>query len=106
MDFSGTVSGNLTCAGVATLSSPGVLNGALLVQNGGGVTNASTMNSTFSVNSGGMFVNQTSGSLASIGAASGVASGGVLINRGQITGASMSVGGTFEEDRKSTRLNS
>ena len=97
MDFSGTVAGNLTCAGVATLSSPGVLNGALLVQNGGVVTNASTMNSTFSVNSGGMFVNQTSGSLASIGAASGVASGGVLINRGQITGASMSVGGTFED---------
>ncbi len=97
MNFSGTIAGNLNSAGVATLTSPGTLNGALLVLNGGVVTNAGTMNGTFSVSTNSLFVNNPSSSLASIGTSSGVSLGGILINRGTIAGVNLTIGGTFED---------
>ncbi len=95
MDFSGSLSGNLTCAGVANAS--GTVSGALVVQNGGVATNSGTMSSTLSVNNGGVLINGLSGSFASIGGSSSVSAGGVLINRGGITGQSLSINGTLKD---------
>lgn len=97
MNFSGAIAGNLNSAGVATLASLGTLNGALLVLTGGVVTNAGIMNGTFSVSTNGLFVNNPSSSLASIGTSSGVSLGGILVNRGTIAGVNLTIGGTFED---------
>jgi hypothetical protein len=95
MDFSGTIGGNLNVAGVATSS--GTVNGALSVNSGGIVTNSGTMNSTFLVNSGGYFVNRPGASMASIGTASSIATGGAMFNRGNLTGVNIGVSGEFKD---------
>ena len=94
MNFTGSIGGNLTVAGIATSS--GTVNGVLLVQNGGVVTNVGTMNSTFAVGSGGLLVNNPFGNFANIGLSS-VSAGAVMVNRGSITGQGFDVSGTFKD---------
>ncbi len=99
MNFSGAIGGNLDCAGTATSS--GSIAGTLTVQAGGIVTNSGSLANPFSVQSGGWLYNTSLGSLNNIGTGSSalpqVASGGVFINNGIISGDILYVSGTFED---------
>ena len=93
MYFSGSISGDLTCAGVGTAL--GTVNGTLSVQSGGLVTNAGTMNGPFTVN--GTLVNNPGATFPSFGVSSSVPAGGTLVNRGGLTGVNLTIGGTFKD---------
>jgi hypothetical protein len=96
MNFSNAISGGLTCSGVATMSAAGTVGGIVSVSGGGILTNFGTMSASFGVSSNGLFVNNVSASLAAI-ASSSVNVGGKMINRGNISGANLTIGGTFED---------
>lgn len=94
LNYSGTVNGNVTCAGLGINN--GTINGPLTVATGGLFTNLNTLDATFATQTGGSLVN--AGSITfPLGYTSTVATNSMFINEGSISGDVISVTGTFED---------
>jgi len=102
MAYSGSVSGAfvLNGGGKATLLSGGTINSTFLVQSNGVFTNSGTIQGgSLNVSTGGLFVNVSGGNLANIGSSATVS--GTLVNSG-IIGAenqanTLTINGTFKD---------
>jgi len=91
--WSGEVVGSSDISGGATNS--GTLTGGLTVSPGGAFTNNGTINSSFGVATNGLLINNSS--INNLGNST-VSAGGRLVNSsGNLTGTSLTIGGTFED---------
>jgi len=95
LDFTGSINGNVDCAGIA--QSSGTINGAVTAQSGGAVTNAGILNGSFTVNTNGLLVNNPSANMAGIGSSATVGAGGTFVNRSTVNGINLSVSGTLND---------
>lgn len=90
MNFSGTISAGVTCAGTAVNS--GTINGTVTLQSGGVFTNLNTINGPFTLNSG-SFMNNAA-TITGVGPTATVAANAYLLNSGTIDDTGIAAGGT------------
>ncbi|MGH7951599.1 MAG: hypothetical protein ACREFE_06735, partial [Limisphaerales bacterium] len=91
LDYSGTVSAGITCAGLGL--NPGTINGFVDVQAGGVFTNLNTINGPITLESGSFMDNAAT--INGMGPTGTVATNAILLNTGTINDSGMSAGGTL-----------
>jgi len=96
MVFSGDIFGGLACAGTATLfASPHGVNGTVIIQSGGILTNWNTINGVPSQQANTLVYNV--GTVVYSSGTWNVVANATLINAGNITADAITVNGTFED---------